>query len=103
MNNRAKHAEASKLVDALEQRSKHYPLTVQAETISPQMAQIILDRMGKNRPLSSAKRSQYLSDMAAGRWKNSSIIRFGVDGKLKDGQHRMDATSNMGSPSNSRL
>jgi hypothetical protein len=62
-------------------------------TITPEMArQWLADTNRKNRPLSELKWMAYALDMLDGRWKyNGDAIRFGSDGVLLDGQHRLMA------------
>ena len=61
--------------------------------ITPKVACEWLDRTNlKNRPLSEAKWMGYAIDMLEGRWQyNADTIRFGSDGVLLDGQHRLQA------------
>jgi hypothetical protein len=59
--------------------------------ISPRVcARILKESNGANRPLSDKKAAKYAVDMIDGRWKqNCDVVRFGRDGKLYDGQHRL--------------
>ncbi|WP_378736000.1 hypothetical protein [Nocardia brasiliensis] len=51
-----------------------------------------LARNHKNRPIRAARVEQYFADMVGGRWRfNGDTIKFGVDGQLLDGQHRLKA------------
>ena len=61
--------------------------------ITPEMAKLTLSETNKkNRPFSSAKVIDYSKDMQNENWSlNGETIKFGSDGLLKDGQHRLEA------------
>jgi hypothetical protein len=64
--------------------------------ITSAMAEAILENyQGANRRISEGRVLQYQSDMEGGRWHYDAMpIRFSVEGKLLDGQHRMSALAN---------
>lgn len=65
-------------------------LSVEIETITPQLAEAFLETMGVNRPLSSSNLAKITADMRAGRWHaDGGPIRFDRAGRLVDGQHRL--------------
>jgi hypothetical protein len=68
--------------------------------ITPLLAQVWLDSANlKNRPLSENWYLQMACDMLDGRWlDNGDAIRFGSDGVLLDGQHRLRAVVECGIP-----
>jgi hypothetical protein len=98
MSNLAFDQEALKRVDTLEARAKAGQVRVLEEEITPLMAEVLIARMGLNRDQSSAKKNQYLSDMKAGRWESTSVLCIGDDGRLKDGQHRLESLIKYGYP-----
>tara|TARA_R110000803_G_C11913691_1_gene313542 strand:- start:47 stop:916 length:870 start_codon:yes stop_codon:yes gene_type:complete len=61
--------------------------------INPEVAKFALSATNKkNRPVSPAKVIDYSKDMVAKNWSvNGETIKFGLDGLLKDGQHRLEA------------
>lgn len=60
------------------------------ETVSPAMAQKWLQTMVNNRTLSQAKAIEYAMTMDDGRWVvNGETVKFDVQGRLFDGQHRL--------------
>lgn len=61
--------------------------------ITPEIAREWLEKTNlKNRPMSELKWTAYAVDMLEGRWQyNGDAIRFGSDGVLLDGQHRLMA------------
>lgn len=62
--------------------------------ISSEMAERLLSRNVKNRPISPTTVETYRRDMAAGRWVYAADpIRFDTNGDLQDGQHRLMAHS----------
>lgn len=72
-------------------------------TITPQQALYILERhapQGTNRSISAPKVAALTAQMAAGLWNPSSHqgIAFRTDGVLTDGQHRLTACVNSGTP-----
>lgn len=61
------------------------------ETWTPAMAETALQKNMINRTLRPTKVDQYARDMLAGRWNHSAPIVFDSEGKLIDGQHRLNA------------
>ena len=60
--------------------------------ITPDLARKWLLNNKVNRTLSVGRMSQYAYDMKHGKWQvNGEAIKFGKDGSLKDGQHRLFA------------
>lgn len=67
-------------------------LKVRAVTITPEMAEQLLNDRAPNRSVSSAVLNKYARDMAAGRWRlNGQTIKISRQGRLLDGQHRLEA------------
>lgn len=61
-------------------------------TVSPGLAAELLRRNDGNRSVRQTKAEQYAIDMREGRWAfNGEPIIISVDGKLNDGQHRLQA------------
>ncbi|MCM0619818.1 hypothetical protein [Nocardioides bruguierae] len=69
-------------------------------TFAPEeAASILADRNLGNRNRSASVVARYARDMAAGNWQlNGDAIRFDVDGRLIDGQHRLQACVESGVP-----
>lgn len=65
-------------------------VTMDDEVIGPDRAREYLALAAPNRHVRPGVVSQYARDMRADRW-HSSVIRFGTDGLLYDGQHRLRA------------
>jgi len=66
-------------------------------TISPVMAEVMLERNTGNRPVSRAAVRRYAKAMREGDWQLSGQpIIFSVDGILNDGQHRLLAAVEAG-------
>lgn len=64
----------------------------QFQTITPAQAEKWLNEKAPNRSLKENKVLQFAQDMEAGLWrKTHQGIAFGEDGKLIDGQHRLEA------------
>lgn len=60
--------------------------------ITPSIAKEWLEKNVRNRPLSQAAVNQYADSMRAKDWPvTGDAIRFGADGSLLDGQHRLAA------------
>lgn len=60
--------------------------------VTPKLAKQWMDTMGANRRLSWTRVKMYSRDMAAGRWEPTNQgIGFSEDGRLLDGQHRLQA------------
>lgn len=67
-------------------------LQVRVLTITPEMAERLLEDRGPNRHVSAAVVNKYARDIAAGRWRlNGQTIKIAADGRLLDGQHRLEA------------
>ena len=62
-------------------------------TFTPVVAEYILDNMNVgNRPQKPSRIVRYAADMANDNWSvTGESIKFGADGKLKDGQNRLAA------------
>lgn len=75
------------------------PYEVKLETITPEMARAYLGINITNRSRSKTTVARYKRDMAASRWRvTGDPIRFNSEGKLFDGQHRLDACIAAGVP-----
>ena len=58
--------------------------------VTPEMAARWLDTNGSNRKVRESRVLKYREDMETGRWTFAGDpIRFGIDGRLQDGQHRL--------------
>lgn len=67
-------------------------LKVRVALITPEMAELMLSDRGPNRHVSLPVINKYARDMLAGRWRlNGQTIKIGKDGRLLDGQHRLEA------------
>jgi hypothetical protein len=61
-------------------------------TMTPEWATRLLSANPKNRTISKNAVAAMVRDMQQGKWRlNGDAIRIGVDGELKDGQHRLTA------------
>jgi hypothetical protein len=72
--------------------------TIIAEVISitPEMAKAALDNRLRNRPLKQKAVARYAHDMREGKWRlNGETVSFS-NGRLSDGQNRMQAVVNSG-------
>lgn len=68
-------------------------------TIGPALAEQWLGKNSRNRPLKRDKIEMYARDIAAGRWQvTGESIKFGIDGRLLDGQNRLHAVIRAGKP-----
>ncbi|MGW4126250.1 hypothetical protein [Nocardia sp. NPDC004711] len=68
------------------------PVTSQVMDVDSAQARRWLERNPNNRPIRQARVQQYYDDMVSGRWRfNGEAIKFGPDGELLDGQHRLQA------------
>lgn len=66
--------------------------TARTLLINAQVAKRMLERNTRNRNVSATVVEKYRRDMAAGRWVYAADpIRFDINGKLLDGQHRLAA------------
>jgi len=68
--------------------------------ITPKVAQFALDATNQNnRPISASKVVAYSNDMQKQNWSlTGETIKFGNDGLLKDGQHRLEACVRANTP-----
>lgn len=65
---------------------------VENVTITPQVAQMMLEHNTHNRNLTESRAQAYARDMASGNWRYTGEgIKFGPDGTLLDGQTRLRA------------
>ncbi|QLY33957.1 hypothetical protein H0264_18530 [Nocardia huaxiensis] len=70
------------------------PVTSQVMEVDSALARRWLERNPHNRPIRQARVQQYYEDMISGRWRlNGEAIKFGPDGELLDGQHRLQAVA----------
>lgn len=77
--------------------SMEFAPTVAIETITPEVAASYLAVNKENRSLSQAAVRQYARDLACGRWTfNNDAICFSVDGRLINGQHRLEGCVSSG-------
>jgi hypothetical protein len=66
-------------------------------TITPKIAEQLLERNGSNRPLSPKKVGDYAADMKLDRWKaNGETMKIDWNGDIQDGQHRLWAVLESG-------
>lgn len=78
---------------AVDQRQKPSASTI---FIDPLMAQRVLAKNTRNRPISEAHVQRLTDEMVAGRWKyNGEAIKWSIDDELLDGQHRLTALSRL--------
>lgn len=70
------------------------------KTITPEMAEQMLKTNENNRPISWKTVEAYARDMQNGKWteSNSAAISFSTEGRLQDGQHRLNAIILAGKP-----
>jgi hypothetical protein len=74
------------------ERSKPRHLKVRAAMVTPEMAESMLTDRGPNRHVAASVINKYARDMTAGRWRlNGQTIKLSADGRLLDGQHRLEA------------
>jgi hypothetical protein len=74
-------------------------ITMELETITPKTASEYLALNLSNRTLQSSTLNLYTRLMAQGGWMvNGDAIRFNTEGKLSDGQHRLQACVESGIP-----
>jgi hypothetical protein len=74
-------------------------MEIEVELIEPRMAEEYLAENPLNRNVSTRVVTAYSNDMRAGNWRLvGDPIRFDVNGKLLDGQHRLMACVNAGVP-----
>lgn len=73
-------------------------IRVEYMRVTPEMAGKMLTRNEGNRTISKTTVQAYASDMAAGRWDEYAFnpVIFDINGRLKDGQHRLTAVLKSG-------
>lgn len=73
------------------------PLKWEFTVVTPEIAAEWLKANTANRKISAKSKSQYARDMASGNWRvTGDPIRFDINGKLIDGQHRLKACVDSG-------
>jgi anti-sigma28 factor (negative regulator of flagellin synthesis) len=73
--------------------------SAQLMTVTPELAEAWLGRNSHNRPIRQRRVEDIQGAIERGEWKlNGDAIRFGVDGTLLDGQHRLWAVWLAGQP-----
>lgn len=73
-------------------RTKTAPVRAEIITVTPHMARAWLAENGSNRSLRRILIRTYANEMMAGRWRvTGEAIQFGTDGRLLNGQHRLNA------------
>jgi hypothetical protein len=66
------------------------PVKAKMLTLTPRIAEQLLERNRHNRSVSSSRVRQYAADMRAGHWAfNGEAIKVDADGQVLDGQHRL--------------
>ncbi|MFI6867584.1 hypothetical protein [Nocardia sp. NPDC050406] len=66
------------------------PVVSQIIEIDAALARRLLEHNPNNRAIRQTRVQQYYDDMISGRWRfNGEAIKFGPDGELLDGQHRL--------------
>jgi hypothetical protein len=77
---------------ALRAKKPAVELTTDLLTITPEYARELLKANGANRSLRKQLVRTYANEMLAGRWRiTGEAIQFGTDGRLLNGQHRLNA------------
>lgn len=66
-------------------------VVLQTQWVEPAVAEYILKRNAHNRPARQGRVNKYAATMADKMWTGNNTLQFGVDGSLKDGQHRLMA------------
>lgn len=65
-------------------------ITAKVETITPEIAKTMLGENVNNRRISRDNVNLFAREMRNGEWRfNGEAIKFGKDGRLLDGQHRL--------------
>lgn len=81
----------------IEQRNPE--MTVAREWITPEQAQLMLDSMPVNRPVSKGRVSSYLADMRTGNWHpGEGDLQIDWDGNTINGAHRLHAVILLNKP-----
>lgn len=74
-------------------------VTVEWEIINPETALEYLEQNKDNRSLRGRAVDMYTRNIEAGEWKiTGETVKFGKDGRLLDGQHRLSAIVRSGKP-----
>jgi hypothetical protein len=82
-----------------ERKLKYHDHALLYTLVTPRMAEEILSRNTRNRPLKAGVVERYARDMAAKKWKHNAMpIRIAADGTLMDGQHRLWAVIESATP-----
>lgn len=96
-----RRVDRSRMAEWLEERIEaavHEPSS-EAVTLTPVLAELLLDRNPANRPLSQLQVERLASDIKGRRWTfNGEPIIVSRDGCLNDGQHRCAAVVAAGKP-----
>lgn len=80
---------AQAVYDAWMKRYSRNGVFSERATITPALAEVILERNPANRKISEVAVRRYATDMSDGRWQfNGETIIIDKDGMLNDGQHR---------------
>ena len=67
-------------------------ISAQLEEIGPELAEQLLANNSMNRSIAGSIVEKYARDMREGRWRlNGQTIKISADGRLLDGQHRLEA------------
>ena len=74
---------------------KYHSITSELRVVDPKRAEMILEDHENYRRLSRSRYSAYAAAMARGRW-GLSVLIFDEDGRLLDGQNRLQAIVNTG-------
>lgn len=65
-------------------------ITAKVETITPEIAKTMLGENVNNRRISRDNVNLFAREIRNGEWRfNGEAIKFGKDGRLLDGQHRL--------------
>lgn len=79
-------------VTALQNLIANPPENSRVITVTPALAEWVLDLNAHNRPKKPVAIRKYMADMISDRWGlTGDTIKFGTDGYLQDGQNRMYA------------
>lgn len=74
-------------------------LFTEVVTVTPALANVILNRNPENRRIRPAKLAQFTADIRAGRWAlNGETIVIAKTGELNNGQHRLNAIIEANTP-----
>jgi hypothetical protein len=74
-------------------------VVVVQEAITPDQAQLLLQKNSGNRPLSESNVQFFYNQMVSGDWMlTGDTIKVSKDGRLLDGQHRLQAVVKYGKP-----